>query len=195
MFRLKLFFYLVILSSTLHFVLMRVLFDEKDPEFQRSRFKSMKCISENTSIIKFTYCRVKVTRNSSGLAINMTFHPRLQRPLNLRLTTHYKYGQIYRQIFQVPEFELCRALKNFNQLPPFIRAVFDVFGETIAQVLKGCPFINKMDLLVLADVTKFPSIFPSGMYRSDVYISTTNKTKLVHFAVEIEMVTSIRTSF
>lgn len=166
-----------------------------EPEYQRHRFKSLKCISENRTVIDFRYCRVKVTRNSSGFAINMTLHQKLQRPINMRLVIQYKYGLIYREVFKVNEFELCGVLKNFNLMPPFMKAVFDVFGDSMALLLKGCPYlIGEMNLLLVADVSKFPSIFPTGMYKTHVFVGSPT-VKLLHFIVEIEMVSSIKTSF
>lgn len=165
-----------------------------EPEFQRHRFKSLKCISENASIIEFKYCRVKFSRNSTAYAVNITAHRMLQKPLNARLSISYKYGQIYREVFKVNAFEICEVLKNFNLLPPFMKAVFDVVGDSFTILLKGCPFFGDMNLFVTADASKFPSIFPSGMYKTHMYISKPN-TELIHVISEVEMISSIRTSF
>lgn len=76
-----------------------------------------------------------------------------------------------------------------------MRAVLDSFGESIKPYLKGCPFFGDIDVLIEADVSKFPSIFPSGMYKFDVKIAKGNNSKLINWIVEIEIVSNIKTSF
>lgn len=75
---------------------------------QSFRFKSMKCITKNASIVEVRYCRVKVSRNSSTLSINITAHQRIGKPLTLTVKHifSYKYGLIYRDIVRVPEFKI-----------------------------------------------------------------------------------------
>lgn len=168
-------------------------FSEREPEYQRSKFKSIKCFSDNTTFFLFKQCRVKVTRNSSMLAINVTFIPRNPRPLNVRATMSYKYGLIYREVVKVPMFEACAVLKNLDLLPPFARAMFDSYGDSLAPILKGCPFVD-VGVLITADVSKFPSIFPSGMYRITMYGETPD-SKLFRITGEAEIESNIKTSF
>lgn len=186
--------WLLILFSILELTLIQCDFLEREPDYQRHRFKSIKCLSENTTIFQFKYCRIKVTRNSSMIAFNVTFIPKNPRPFNLRMSMSYKYGLIYREVFKVPQIEVCAVLKNFNLMPPFLKALFDVLGDSIAPFLKGCPYIGDMYLLLEADSSKFPSIFPTGMYRLQLTAETTN-TKLFRITAEAEMITSIKTSF
>lgn len=150
--------------------------------------------SFNASLLIFRYCRVKVARNSSGLAINVTYIKRLGKPFNTRFILSYKYGQIYREVIRVPEFELCGVLRNYNLLPPFIKALLDIFGETMGKFLKGCPYEGVYDVVMEMDMSKFPSILPSGMYKSDVSIKTIG-SKIFQMFMEIEIVSNIKTSF
>lgn len=49
-------------------------------EEMTSRFKSLKCIAKNKTIMEYKYSRVKMfSRTSAGLAINMTFHQPINR--------------------------------------------------------------------------------------------------------------------
>lgn len=160
----------------------------------RTRWKSLKCSSDNETVMAFRYCRIKVTRNWSALSINMTFLKKLVRPIIVKLSVSYKYGQIYREVIKVPEFELCGVLKNFNLLPPFMKALFDVLGESIVALLKGCPYSGMMDLMMEVDMNKFPSILPTGMYKFDASAKHPD-TRILTFAVEMEIVSSIKTSF
>lgn len=194
MFSLNHHYWWLFIFSTLFLKVISYKYINVEPEFQKSRFKSLQCFTDNSSLISFRYCRVKFSRNSSALAINLTFHRRITRPLNIRLAMSYKYGTIYREVIKVPEFELCGVLKNFNFLPPMIKALFDVLGDSIAAILKGCPYSGDIDLLMIADVSKFPSIFPSGMYKTEAWATTTN-TKIMNYIVQIEIVSNIKTSF
>lgn len=169
-------------------------FYSKEPEYQRSRFKSMKCISNNKTLLSFRYCRVKVSRNSSGLAINMTLHKKMVAPLLIRLTISYKYGTIYREVIKVPEFELCRALENFNLMHPYLKALIKIFGNSVTPFIKGCPYQGDVDFVATADLSKFPSITPSGLYKTNCFIDTPH-TKVLLVTSEVEVVSNIRTSF
>lgn len=170
-------------------------FDDVEPEFQRSRFKSLKCKSLNETLIQVRYCRVKVSRNSSGLAVNLTLLQKITKPAFLRLKMNYKYGLIYREVFKVPEFEFCGALKNFDLLPPFMKAMFDILGDSMAILLKGCPFQGELNFLFEADMSKFPSILPSGFYKCEVWVSKEKGSAILYTAIEVEVVSNIRTSF
>lgn len=165
-------------------------------KLQNTRFKSLKCIAENASTLIVRYCRVKVTRNASFLGINMTFVQRLGKPLIFKTALLYKYGNIYRQVVRVPDFEFCSAMKNFDLLPPFVKAMFDVFGESFKLITKGCPFNGDVNLMVALDDWNWPSIFPSGMYKAEVTVNSVNpKYIIIGGSFEMEVKSSILTSF
>lgn len=163
---------------------------------QNTRFKSLKCYTENKSAIDIRYCRVKVTRNASFLSMNWTWLQTFTKPITLRAWMSYKYGNIYRQVVRVPGFEICEMLRNYELLPPFIKAFFDVFGESFRPVLKGCPYHGEMNLMVALDDTKWPSIFPTGMYKIEGTISSESPKYVIFGGVfEIHVKSSILTSF
>lgn len=172
------------------------LLDNPD-EKQRSTFKNLKCILKNKTLLEFKYCRVKVySRNSSGLAVNITFNQTIKRPVFLKVSLSYKYGQIYRRVVNVPEFELCSAVANFKLLPPFVRAFVEILGDSIKRILEGCPFNEAEDLnLVLKfDDSKWPSIFPTGYYKFDTAWRASETLAFVAWA-EVEIISSIKSSF
>lgn len=175
-------------------VLYQLFHFSSQQKVQTTRFKSMKCKAENASALIVRYCRVKVTRDESFLAVNITFLRNFSAPIYAKSSLHYKYGNIYRQVVRVPEFELCGAMKNFNLLPPFLKAVFDVFGESWRPILKGCPYRGEMDLKVELDDTKWPSVFPTGMYKFEAVIRCPDYVLLAGF-FEMEIKSSILTSF
>lgn len=118
----------------------------------------------------------------------------LKAPMYARISTSYKYGNIFREVIKVPEFEICQVLKNLNLMPPFFKAMFDVFGESIKPVLKGCPYTGYLNLTIFADFNRFPSILPSGMYRFDGWFGYRD-TGVASFKIQTEIVSKIKTSF
>lgn len=172
-------------------------FEQREVEYQRSRFKSVKCVSHKSAetVITIHVCRVKVTRNSSAVAGNVTFHSSFGPPIYGRGSVCYKYGQIYREIIRIPEMELCAALKNIKLLPLFAKAFFESLGDSILPIWKGCPYKGNIYLLATLDELKFPSIFPSGMYKGEVWLTNRKKSPMLYMKGEIEIVSNIKTSF
>lgn len=187
-------FVLIFINIVTHEALTYEFF-EREPEYQRSRYKSFKCKSENSKLISFYSCRVKVTRNSSALAVNATVHYPLGPPVYTRGSISYKYGQIYREVIKLPNIEICSALKNLKLMPPFVKAFFESFGESMAAFMKGCPFQNSYIVLASQDPSKFPSIVPSGMYKGEIWAKDGKSSPLSYLVAEVEIVSNIKTSF
>lgn len=181
-----------IFTKTLIFVFVTVVFGKNFD--QSSRFKSVKCINNSTERHKIHLCKIKVTRNSSFLAFNVSIKRTIDKPLYLRATAFYKYGLIYRQITPIPEIEVCSMLKNVKSAHPFLLAWIETLGETLKPLLKGCPYLGNYNVTLSVDTRQLPSIFPSGMYKAEIFISTPDK-KFVAVIVQLEIVSSIKTSF
>lgn len=163
---------------------------------QSSRFKSLKCFTENATLTKIRYCYAKVTRNSSTVAFNLTLSAAFSKPIIFKTGLRYKYGMIYRQVVRVPDFELCGAMKNHENLPPFMKAIFDVLGESAAPFFKGCPYTGNIDFYLKLDDSKWPSIFPSGYYKMDATANHVNPDfVIIGGTAEFEIKSSILTSF
>lgn len=186
----------LVVKLFLTFIISHQIHQSSQQPSQTTRFKSLKCIADNASALIVRYCRVKVTRNASFLAINMTFLQTFGKPLIFKSALLYKYGNIYRQVVRVPDFEFCSAMKNFEMIPPFAKAIFDVFGESFKLIMKGCPFNGDVDLMVALDDWKWPSIFPSGMYKAEVTVNSVSPQYIViGGSFEMEVKSSILTSF
>lgn len=163
-------------------------------DIQKSRYKSLKCISKNETMIKFRYCRVKVTRNSSSLAVNVTIPEVLNKPVYTKWTVFYKYGLIYREIIRVPEGEVCDVLKDPNSAHPLLREIINGLGSTLGQFKNVCDLSGDIDFLFQYDLSRFPSIAPSGLYK----VEMEGRKKSIQFVTiifEMEVVSSIKTSF
>lgn len=161
---------------------------------QKTRFKSLICVNNSTERVAINLCKLKVTRNTSSLAINVTIKKVVDKPMYLRAVAYYKYGLIYRQIVPVPEIEVCGMLKNIRGSHPAIVAMLDVLGESIKPLLKGCPYYGQYNFSAMLDPLQLPSLFPSGMYKVEVFVRTPDM-KFVGVVVQIELVSSIKTSF
>lgn len=160
---------------------------------QKSRFKSLKCFTDDSSEITIHYCGVKVTRTSSALSINLTFHRNFSKHVTMKTALFYKYGNIYRQVVKVPDYELCYTMKRLDILPMFMQAMFDVMGESGKTVRKGCPFYGRNDYFFLFDDSKWPSIFPSGMYKieASACASTLSFHTVIGLIFQLEIVSVI----
>lgn len=185
---------LSVLAMLSHLLLIILTTKPAKSNDQSVRFKSMQCISHNKSLVEFKYCRVKVARKSSWLSINITAHQDIGSPLRVKTDLSYRYGLIYREVVRVPEFEICGVLKNFNLMPPMMKAMFDIFGETMRCVLSGCPYKGDINLNMNPDMSKFPSILPSGFYKGVTKLKF-GKLDLITFIIEVEAKSSILTSF
>lgn len=164
-------------------------------EEMKSRIKTMKCVAKNKTIMEFKYCRAKVfSRDSSGIAINITFHQPVTRPFYLKLSMNYKYGTIYRKVVNVPELEMCSVMKNLKTAPPFFKAFLDILGKSIQPLLDGCPYKNEVNFLAQFDDDKWPSVFPSGMYRIDCIFRVPETVVMLAY-LEFEIVSGIKSSF
>lgn len=132
---------------------------------QKVRLKSVKCVVGNaTDLVTIHYCRIKPTRNSTMFILNSTLLKPFKGPMYHKIKFYYKYnGLIYREIINVPEYEVCGMLRNINNAHPLVKAAIDVMGKTIEILLKGCPYpVGNYSLVVEHDYSNFPSIIPSG---------------------------------
>lgn len=161
---------------------------------QSTRFKSLVCINNSTERVAIQVCKIKVTRNSSSMALNVIIKKFVDRPLYLRAAAHYKYGLIYRQIVPIPEIEVCSMLKNIRNSHPAVVAVIEALGESIKPLLRGCPYLGQFDVSLVLNPKDLPSLFPSGMYKVEIYVRTPDN-KFVGVVVQVELVSSIKTSF
>lgn len=163
-------------------------------EYQRSRFKSLECKSRNESIIVYNYCRVKVTRTTSVLAFNATILRPIKRPVYAKYKVSYKYGQIYRDIIPLPEFELCSIIRKPEESHPLVREVLKGLWESLGALKNGCPVSGELNLRLELDLSQFPSIIPSGYYAIETSMRT-GSTPFLYTKIQLEIVSSIKTSF
>jgi Protein of unknown function (DUF1091) len=183
----------MIFKITLLLCAIFVLFRLVENLDQKTRFKSVKCFSNATEYLTIHACKVKVTRNSSAIVINTTIFKPIDKPLYNYGQAFYKYGQIYRPVFRLPELELCSALKAFDNGHPIMKVIIDVLGKSFEPIVRGCPFVGQYNLSVEVDDNKLPSIFPSGMYKEALTLKKNDKIFQVEF--QLEVVSSIKTSF
>lgn len=171
------------------------------PKDQTSRYKSAKCYTDKCKeVLDITYCGIKVTRYTSTFAVNFTVLQTLEKPIMAKAVFFYKYGLIYRQIINVPEFELCYLMSSFKKGVISIPLIGHVIESQGAGVLKfinhGCPYEpNNYTIAIQVDLSNFPSIIPSGMYKLNVTLRKPQQPFVLTFTQEYEVKSSIKTSF
>lgn len=93
----------------------------------------------------------------------------------------------------LPEIEICSTFKDIDNSHPLLKAAYDVLGESAKPLFKGCPYDGNFNLSMTFNDREFPSIIPSGMYKGVVTVRQFDK--LYQQAIQIEIVSSIKTSF
>lgn len=164
---------------------------------QKTRFKSLYCKNNATDTVVFRECKIRVTRNSSWISVDFTVKKRVDKPVYIRGDVYYKYGQIYRKIVSVPEFEICYFLERYDNIKnahPVLAALDDVVGKTLKPLLTGCPYFGHYNASILLNDLELPSLFPSGMYKGEIFHRFPGGG-LVLLIVQVECISSIKTSF
>lgn len=163
----------------------------------RVRLKSVKCdIGDAADIVKIHVCKIKPARNYTMFLLNSTMFKQLNAPIYYKVVFFYKYGLIYRQVINIPEYEVCSMLRNINNAHPAIKAAIDTIGKSIEQLMKGCPYsAGNYSIKIIHDYSNFPSIIPSGMYKCNITMKLPEYRKSMSLSYEAEVISSIKTSF
>lgn len=73
------------------------------------------------------------------------------------------------KVIRVKKVELCSIL-NGTSTNFVVNTIIDIIKDSIPSSIHACPYIGKLEIFnVTLDSAKFPSIFPSGTYRSRVH--------------------------
>ena len=90
---------------------------------------------------------------------------------------------------------MCSIL-NGTSSNPVVKTVIDVLKESIPASVHPCPYFGKLGMYnVTLDSTKFPSILPSGTYRSRIIYYDDTDPKMMTLLTHITCKSSIKSSF
>ena len=161
------------------------------------RFKSVKCQSDNISIIA-KYCYLKaISRKVVVFNLGLKLLVPYKKPFFGHAILYYRYGTIFRQIIDTKKLELCGILDGVDT-NPLIRLIVDMVKSIAPNEVHNCPYEGDWDLrnftLNLDLVDKATMLFSQGIYRWD-YSSFYNNSKAFNVSLIFETKSPIKESF
>lgn len=108
-------------------------------------FKRAYCGTENPKSVIINTCTVNTSENAFD--VNVTLKRRFTKPLPSVIGfSALKEGK-FRDVVKTPNFELCETMANYKLIPPFLKSLFEVMGDTAKPILKGCPYSGTVELI------------------------------------------------
>ncbi|KAL7014214.1 hypothetical protein ACKWTF_015806 [Chironomus riparius] len=163
-----------------------------------ARFKSIKCQSDNITVIT-KYCYLKaVSRKVVTLNFGVKLLVLYSRPYYIHSVLNYRYGTIFRQIIDTKKIEVCGILDGIDT-NPLVKLVFDMIKSRMpANIFHKCPYTGDWDFnnftLNLGLVDKATMLFPEGTYRADISLYFRDVITY-NLSTTIEMKTPLKESF
>ena len=163
-----------------------------------ARFKSIKCQSDNITVIT-KYCYLKaVSRKVVTLNFGVNLLVLYSRPYYIHSVLNYRYGTIFRQIIDTQKIEVCGILDGIDT-NPLVKLIFDMIKSSMpANIFHNCPYKDDWDFnnftLNLDLVDKVKMLFPEGTYRADIALHFRDVITY-NFSLVIEIKTPLKESF
>lgn len=181
------------------------------------RFKSIKCVVNDSTIVEMNFCFVKAhSRTSTSFSLGAEVLQELEGPLKVSnnfsnnsyllkiyklskadVLFEYRFGTIFRQIFR-KTFNYCEMAHNGKLIwqGPVIVLAYNIFKDSLPPfVLMGCPI--KKGIYHARNITtppiniNFKYLIGSGMYR--ISLNVTNKnTWLGHGYIQAEVTSPLK---
>ena len=158
----------IILALNFHLI-CRTQSNVQDNKFMHGiRFKSVKCRSDNTTIfIKYCYLKA-VSRKTVVLNVGIRYLIPYTKPFYSRSIFSYRYGNIFREIINTHQIEVCALLEGADS-NPLTKVLMDMLANKAPNLIHNCPFTGDWDLknftMDLNLVDKASMIFPEGIYK------------------------------
>lgn len=163
----------------------------------RSRFKSIRCHSDNVTVImKFCYLKAYskyvVTAN---IALNI-LSP-IQK-VYIQFILSYRYGLIFRPVIDTKIQDWCAIVKG-GQTSPYIKLLLDTLKDTTGpKAIHECPYEGEFEALNVTlnyDRVDPTAIFPEGTYRITIIVYRGNKIEAWRMEADEEVKSPIRETF
>ena len=162
------------------------------------RFKSIKCQTDNRTLI-MRYCYLKaLSRAVVILNIGLTFAVPYTKPYYVQLILNYRYGTIFREVIDSHQQEWCGIMSG-AETHQWIEYIIGYLRKSAAALYHKCPYVGDLDLKnVTIDTENYNKhqsrIFPEGTYRLDVIIFQ-NEAQTGKFSVSLENKSPVKESF
>lgn len=173
--------------KVLFFLLILLNINKNSGIILKSNFKSAICKVSNETIVNLRSCHVKLSNNSSHLIVNITLPQPLRKPLFLKFDLSIIQKNSLQKFLEIPEFELCDAMKLGNNSSPLIDGVAYLLKKnSFGPILNGCPYFGDIDMDIVIDDSKLPSVFLTGQYKVDILMKRKSH-KLFDISVNVEI--------
>ena len=161
------------------------------------RFRSVKCEADNKTIVVL-HCYLKpVSRKIVTFNLKVKFLVPYKKPIYDQLIIYYRYGNIYREIIDTHQHELCSVIDGANANPLF-KVVINMLKSVAPDLVHKCPYTGELDLknftmnISLLDTATM--MFPSGIYRVDVQ-TIFNGSSAFNLSVVVESKSPLNENF
>lgn len=165
----------------------------KDKSFTKGhRFRAVSCTESDKSVAYFSVCNLKAySRKNVVLNMEIAFVKKFYKPVNIFIQSQYRYGNIYRNIYKVGPIEWCSIAETVTTNP--LVKHFIESSPKVLELVKKCPLKDRVGFTnMTSEGGQFP-LYPSGLYRDLVTISSVNVT--LGLTIDYELKTDIKTSF
>lgn len=161
------------------------------------RFKSVKCSSDNKTIItKFCYLK-PVSRKIVTLNVGLKLLVPYTKPINGHLIIYYRYGTIFRQIIEIKKHEICSTFFG-DDVNPLIKLVVQMIKSKAPNSIHKCPYTGDWNLrnftLDLELMDRATMLFSQGIYRADISFYLNDKNTF-NFTGMAEIKSPLKESF
>ena len=172
-------------------------FHSKPQDNYGIRFKSVKCQSDNKTIM-VKYCYLKaVSRKIVTFNVGLKYLIPHIKPLYLHAIFYYRYGTIFRQIIDLKKLEVCAILDGADT-NPLIKLIIDMVKRKAPKMIHKCPYTGDFDLrnftVDLDLIDKATMFFTEGTYRLDISFFF-NDTKSLNVTGMAEIRSPLKESF
>jgi len=168
----------------------------KDEFLIGTRFKSVKCEADNSTIL-LKYCYLKaISRRIVHLNLGVKLLIPYTKPYYVQMILSFKYGTIFRQVIDTKQIEWCGFMSGSN-VHPFFKLTIDQLRKSASSLFHKCPYDGEIDLknVTVNELYSEGAFgFPQGIYRVDILIFR-NKTQTFKVIADSENKSPIKDTF
>ncbi|CAG9811127.1 unnamed protein product [Chironomus riparius] len=163
-----------------------------------SVFKSVKCETfENNTYGYMRNCSVKAySKKFVALNLGYTLTRPLNKPIYARIIMKYRYGNIYRDIYNLT-VEICSLFESIDS-QPLLQNLIAPVKKSIGNHLHKCPYTIGDDITNLTlDETENKSIFmlPEGYYKICITFQKSVQKQIARFCAVFYTKSPMKESF
>jgi hypothetical protein len=164
-----------------------------------ARFKSAECKNFDNTTIVVSKCFVKAySRSLSTFNIVNTIVKPVTKPVYLQFIMHYRYGLIYREIFNSHKRDFCEFLDNQDSNPILKLSFLNVF-KSMPNFPKKCPItktVEFMNVTIDAEFIQNGTLrYPEGFYKYVFKYFKPEERQLSEIRIVVETRSPVKESF